>query len=54
MRIGKTGETKTSKGVALVPAAAGDLVKRAGIEEGSKDAGVKSGFKDEQYAKPLG
>ena len=52
MRIGVPKETKTLEGrVALVPAAAGDLVKRGHEVWIEKDAGVKSGFKDEQYAK---
>ncbi len=50
MRIGVPKETKTLEGrVALVPAAAGDLVVRGHevwIEQG---AGAKSGFSDEQY-----
>ena len=50
MRIGVPKETKTLEGrVALVPAAAGDLVKRGHevwIEQG---AGIKSGFSDAQY-----
>ncbi len=50
MRIGVPKETKTLEGrVALVPAAAGDLVVRGHevwIEQG---AGIKSGFSDEQY-----
>lgn len=50
MRIGVPKETKTLEGrVALVPAAAGDLVKRGHEVWIEKDAGVKSGFKDEQY-----
>ncbi|HEY5805715.1 MAG TPA: alanine dehydrogenase [Lysobacter sp.] len=50
MRIGVPKETKTLEGrVALVPAAAGDLVKRGHEVWLEKDAGVKSGFKDEQY-----
>ena len=52
MRIGVPSETKTLEGrVALVPAAAGDLVKRGHEVWIEKDAGVKSGFRDEQYAK---
>ena len=51
MRIGVPKETKTLEGrVALVPAAAGDLVRRGHevwIEQG---AGIKSGFSDAQYA----
>jgi alanine dehydrogenase len=50
MRIGIPRETKTLEGrVALVPAAAGHLVKRGHEVWIEKDAGVKSGFKDEQY-----
>src|SRR5688572_6620180 len=50
MRIGVPKETKTLEGrVALVPAAAGDLVKRGHEVWLEKDAGVKSGFSDEQY-----
>ena len=50
MRIGVPKETKTLEGrVALVPAAAGDLVKRGHEVWIEKDAGVKSGFKDSQY-----
>jgi hypothetical protein len=50
MRIGVPKETKTLEGrVALVPAAAGDLVKRGHEVWLEKDAGVKSGFTDEQY-----
>ncbi len=52
MRIGVPRETKTLEGrVALVPAAAGDLVRRGHevwIEQG---AGNKSGFKDADYAR---
>ena len=52
MRIGVPKETKTLEGrVALVPAAAGDLVKRGHEVWIEQDAGVKSGFKDEQYTK---
>ncbi len=52
MRIGVPTETKTLEGrVALVPAAAGDLVKRGHEVWLEKDAGVKSGFVDEQYAR---
>lgn len=51
MRIGIPRETKTLEGrVALVPAAAGDLVKRGHEVWIEKDAGVKSGFKDVQYS----
>ena len=50
MRIGVPKETKTLEGrVALVPAAAGDLVKRGHEVWIEKDAGVKSGFSDAQY-----
>ncbi len=50
MRIGVPKETKTLEGrVALVPAAAGDLVKRGHEVWIEKDAGVKSGFNDAQY-----
>ena len=50
MRIGVPKETKTLEGrVALVPAAAGDLVKRGHEVWLEKDAGIKSGFRDEQY-----
>src|SRR3546814_10908308 len=50
MRIGVPSETKTLEGrVALVPAAAGDLVKRGHEVWLQKDAGVKSGFRDEAY-----
>ena len=52
MRIGVPTETKTLEGrVALVPAAAGDLVKRGHEVWLEKDAGVKSGFADEQYTR---
>ncbi len=52
MRIGVPKETKTLEGrVALVPAAAGDLVKRGHEVWLEKDAGIKSGFKDEQYTR---
>ena len=50
MRIGVPKETKTLEGrVALVPAAAGDLVKRGHEVWLEQGAGMKSGFKDEQY-----
>ena len=50
MRIGVPKETKTLEGrVALVPAAAGDLVKRGHEVWLEQGAGLKSGFKDEQY-----
>jgi alanine dehydrogenase len=52
MRIGVPKETKTLEGrVALVPAAAGDLVKRGHEVWIERDAGVKSGFADADYAK---
>ncbi len=52
MRIGVPKETKTLEGrVALVPAAAGDLVKRGHEVWVEQGAGLKSGFKDEQYTK---
>ncbi|TDK23385.1 alanine dehydrogenase [Luteimonas aestuarii] len=52
MRIGVPKETKTLEGrVALVPAAAGDLVKRGHEVWIERDAGVKSGFADGDYAK---
>lgn len=50
MRIGIPRETKTLEGrVALVPAACADLVRRGHEVWLEKDAGVKSGFLDEQY-----
>ena len=52
MRIGVPKETKTLEGrVALVPAAAGDLVKRGHEVWIEKDAGIKSGFNDAHYSK---
>ena len=52
MRIGVPKETKTLEGrVALVPAAAGDLVNRGHEVWLEKDAGNKSGFTDEQYTR---
>ena len=52
MRIGVPKETKTLEGrVALVPAAAGDLVKRGHEVWLEKDAGIKSGFRDADYTK---
>lgn len=52
MRIGVPKETKTLEGrVALVPAAAGDLVKHGHEVWVEQGAGLKSGFKDEQYTK---
>ncbi|HET8819464.1 MAG TPA: alanine dehydrogenase [Xanthomonadaceae bacterium] len=50
MRIGVPKETKTLEGrVALVPAAAGDLVKRGHEVWLEQGAGLKSGFQDAQY-----
>ena len=50
MRIGIPRETKTLEGrVALVPAACADLVRRGHEVWIEKDAGIKSGFGDEQY-----
>src|SRR5690606_1569862 len=52
MRIGVPRETKTLEGrVALVPAAAGDLVKRGHEVWVEKGAGLLSGFRDEDYAR---
>ncbi|GAB2617007.1 alanine dehydrogenase [Novilysobacter erysipheiresistens] len=52
MRIGVPKETKTLEGrVALVPAAAGDLVNRGHEVWLEKDAGIKSGFSDEEYTR---
>src|SRR5918993_4956301 len=52
MRIGVPKETKTLEGrVALVPPAAGDLVKRGHEVWLEKDAGIKSGFKDADYTR---
>ncbi|GHA73131.1 alanine dehydrogenase [Cognatilysobacter bugurensis] len=52
MRIGVPKETKTLEGrVALVPEAAGDLVSRGHEVWLEKDAGIKSGFKDEAYTR---
>ncbi|MFL6591619.1 MAG: alanine dehydrogenase [Luteimonas sp.] len=52
MRIGVPKETKTLEGrVALVPAAAGDLVRRGHEVWVERDAGTKSGFKDSEYTK---
>ncbi len=52
MRIGVPKETKTLEGrVALVPAAAGDLIKRGHEVWLETDAGIKSGFKDADYVK---
>ena len=51
MRIGVPKETKTLEGrVALVPAAAGDLVTRGHDVWLETGAGVKSGFADAEYA----
>ena len=51
MRIGVPKETKTLEGrVALVPAAAGDLVKRGHEVWLEAGAGLKSGFADADYA----
>ncbi|MGY6519608.1 MAG: alanine dehydrogenase [Lysobacteraceae bacterium] len=50
MRIGIPRETKTLEGrVALVPAAAADLVRRGHEVWVETQAGVKSGFSDAQY-----
>lgn len=52
MRIGVPKETKTLEGrVALVPAAAGDLVKRGHEVWLEQGAGLKSGFKDDEYTR---
>ena len=52
MRIGIPRETKTLEGrVALVPAAAGDLVRRGHEVWIEHDAGVKSGFADAEYTR---
>lgn len=52
MRIGIPRETKTLEGrVALVPAACGDLVRRGHEVWLEKDAGIKSGFSDEDYTR---
>ncbi len=52
MRIGVPKETKTLEGrVALIPAAAGDLIKRGHEVWLEKDAGIKSGFKDGDYTR---
>ena len=51
MRIGVPKETKTLEGrVALVPAAAGDLVRRGHEVWVESGAGARSGFSDAQYA----
>ncbi|MBO9663114.1 alanine dehydrogenase [Dokdonella sp.] len=50
MRIGVPSETKTLEGrVALVPAACGDLVSRGHEVYVQAGAGIKSGFKDEDF-----
>ncbi|TQD42619.1 alanine dehydrogenase, partial [Lysobacter aestuarii] len=50
MRIGIPSETKTLEGrVALVPAAAGDLVQRGHEVWVERGAGAASGFSDAQY-----
>ena len=50
MRIGIPRETKTLEGrVALVPAACADLVRRGHEVWIEKDAGIKSGFSDDEY-----
>ncbi len=50
MRIGVPSETKTLEGrVALVPDAAGDLVKRGHEVWVQSGAGLKSGFSDDEY-----
>ena len=52
MRIGVPSETKTLEGrVALVPAAAGDLVKRGHEVWLQQGAGLKSGFSDKAYTR---
>jgi alanine dehydrogenase len=52
MRIGVPSETKTLEGrVALVPAACADLVRRGHDVYVQAGAGLKSGFKDEDYAR---
>ena len=52
MRIGIPRETKTLEGrVALVPAAAGDLVRRGHEVWIEHDASVKSGFVDAEYTR---
>jgi alanine dehydrogenase len=52
MRIGIPSETKTLEGrVALIPAAAADLVRRGHEVFIQAGAGVKSGFSDEAYVK---
>ncbi|HEY6546078.1 MAG TPA: alanine dehydrogenase [Dokdonella sp.] len=52
MRIGVPSETKTLEGrVALVPAACADLVRRGHEVYVQAGAGLKSGFKDDDYAR---
>jgi alanine dehydrogenase len=52
MRIGVPSETKTLEGrVALVPAACADLVRRGHEVHVQAGAGLKSGFKDEDYTR---
>ncbi len=52
MRIGVPKETKTLEGrVALVPAAAGDLIHRGHEVWLERDAGIKSGFRDDDYTR---
>ena len=52
MRIGIPSETKTLEGrVALIPAAAADLVRRGHEVFIQSGAGEKSGFSDEAYSK---
>ena len=52
MRIGVPRETKTLEGrVALVPAACGDLVKAGHEVYIESGAGIKSGFRDEEFVK---
>jgi alanine dehydrogenase len=52
MRIGVPSETKTLEGrVALVPAACADLVRRGHEVFVQAGAGIKSGFRDEDYSR---
>ena len=52
MRIGIPSETKTLEGrVALIPAAAADLVRRGHDVFIQSGAGLKSGFADEAYVR---
>lgn len=52
MRIGVPSETKTLEGrVALVPAACADLIRRGHDVFVQAGAGIKSGFRDEDYAR---